>query len=260
MLQYDPLQYLPSATELPDSDDTPVDNEFQELIPGLLRSILALLWKDRQDWFFAIDMGIYYSYTPGVRPTPIVPDGFLSIGVPRRRNNKGRLSYVLWEENNIVPLIVFEVVSQTYGGEYDTKIAKYTQLGAPYYIIYNPDYSRRDKHEVLEVYRLVDGVYVRQPGDPVWIPEIELAIGTGQGNYQGWNRQWLYWYDRQGNRYPSLEERTEAALQQAEAAQQQAEAAQQQAEAAQQQANQAEQDLQSLRAKLRAQGIDPDTL
>lgn len=51
-------------------------------------------------------MGIYYSYTPGVRPTPIVPDGFLSIGVPRRRNNKGSLSYVLWEENNIVPLIV----------------------------------------------------------------------------------------------------------------------------------------------------------
>lgn len=246
MLQYDPLQYLPSATELPDSDDTPVDNEFQELIPALLRSILTLLWKERQDWFFAIDMGIYYSYTPGVRPTPIVPDGFLSIGVPRRRHNKGRLSYVLWEENNIVPLIVFEVVSQAYGGEYDTKFAKYTRLGASFYVIYNPDYYKRDKHEVLEVYRLVDGVYVRQPGDPVWIPEIELAIGTGQGNYQGWERQWLYWYDNQGNRYPSHEER--------------AEAAQQQAEIAQQQAIQAEQNLQSLRAKLRAQGIDPDTL
>jgi len=73
MLQYDPLQYLPSATELPDSDDNPVDNEFQELIPGLLRSILTLLWKERQDWFFAIDMGIYYSYKPGVRPTPKFP-------------------------------------------------------------------------------------------------------------------------------------------------------------------------------------------
>lgn len=52
MLQYAPLQYLPSATELPDADDTPVDNEFQELIPGFLRSILSLLWKERQDWFF----------------------------------------------------------------------------------------------------------------------------------------------------------------------------------------------------------------
>jgi len=26
MVQYNPLQYLPSAEELPDSDDTPVDN------------------------------------------------------------------------------------------------------------------------------------------------------------------------------------------------------------------------------------------
>ena len=246
MLQYDPLQYLPSATELPDSDDTPVDNEFQDLIPGLLRSILALLWKDRQDWFFGIDMGIYYSYTPRVRPTPIVPDGFLSIGVPRRRNNKGRLSYVLWEENNIVPLIVLEVVSQAYGGEYDTKFVKYTQLGASYYVIYNPDYYKRDKHEVLEVYRLVDGVYVRQLGEVVWIPEINLAIGTGQGSYQGWEREWLYWYDDQGNRYPSLEE--------------QAQAAQQQAQAAQQQASQSEQNLRSLIAKLQERGIDPNTL
>jgi len=246
MLQYDPLQYLPSATELPDSDDTPVDNEFQELIPGLLRSILTLLWKERQDWFFAIDMGIYYSYTPGVRPTPIVPDGFLSIGVPRRRNNKGRLSYVLWEENNIVPLIVLEVVSQAYGGEYDTKFVKYTQLGASYYVIYNPDYYKRDKHEVLEVYRLVDGVYIRQPGETVWIPEINLAIGREQGTYQGWTREWLYWYDQEGNRYPSIEE--------------QAELVQQQAELAQQQAIQAEQELESLLAKLRERGIDPNTL
>ena len=29
MVQYNPLQYLPTAEELPDSDDTPVDNELQ---------------------------------------------------------------------------------------------------------------------------------------------------------------------------------------------------------------------------------------
>lgn len=90
------------------------------------------------------------------------------------------------------------------------------------------------------------GVYVRQLSEVVWIPEINLAIGTGQGNYQGWEREWLYWYDNQGNRYPSLEE--------------QAEAAQQQAEAAQQQASQSEQNLRSLVAKLQERGIDPNTL
>lgn len=43
MVQYNWLQYLPSAEELPDSDDTPVDNELQVLVPSLLRGILALL-------------------------------------------------------------------------------------------------------------------------------------------------------------------------------------------------------------------------
>ncbi|MBD2533431.1 hypothetical protein H6G97_29255 [Nostoc flagelliforme FACHB-838] len=36
MLEYNLPRYLPSAEELPDSDETPVDNELQELIPGLL--------------------------------------------------------------------------------------------------------------------------------------------------------------------------------------------------------------------------------
>ena len=37
MFKYNPLACLPSAEELPDSDDTPVDNELQNLIPNLHR-------------------------------------------------------------------------------------------------------------------------------------------------------------------------------------------------------------------------------
>jgi Uma2 family endonuclease len=78
MLKYvEPLDWLPTAEELPDSDDTPVDNELQELAPTLLKAVLAYLWKDRTDWFFGIDMGIYYNPDE----PPIVPDGFLSLGV-----------------------------------------------------------------------------------------------------------------------------------------------------------------------------------
>ena len=43
---YNPLQYLPDSTELPCSDDTPVDNELQNLIPNLLLAILAVV-RDR---------------------------------------------------------------------------------------------------------------------------------------------------------------------------------------------------------------------
>lgn len=40
---------LPSTTELPCSDDTPVDNEEQNLLPNLLLLVLASLWAERID-------------------------------------------------------------------------------------------------------------------------------------------------------------------------------------------------------------------
>ncbi len=93
MLNYDPLACLPSSEELPDSDDTPVDNELQDLIPGLLKALLAMAWPECMDWFFGINMGIYYD--PDL--PPIVPDGFLSLGVERFYDENLRPSYVLWE-------------------------------------------------------------------------------------------------------------------------------------------------------------------
>ncbi len=110
MFNYNPLHCLPSSTELPDSDDTPVDNELQILIPNLLLAILASIWQSRDDWFFGINMGIYYDVDESV----IVPDAFLSLGVERFVGENGRLSYVLWEEDGIVPRLALEVVSKTY--------------------------------------------------------------------------------------------------------------------------------------------------
>jgi len=75
MIQYNPLQHLPTAEELPDSDDTPVNNELQILIPNLLRAILALLWAEREDWFFGVNMGLYYD----PKEPAIVPNAFLSL-------------------------------------------------------------------------------------------------------------------------------------------------------------------------------------
>ncbi len=209
MIQYNPLQYLPSAEELPDSDDTPVDNELQILVPALLRSILSWLWADLRSWFLGVNMGVYYH----PQQSAIVPDGFLSLGVERRKSERGRLSYVIWEENGVVPQLVLEVVSKTYGQEYGDKQAKYAGIGVLYYVVYNPDYWRRDKHDPFEVYRLVNGGYVRQPGEPVWLPEIRLGIGRFRGTYEGWTREWLYWYDQEGNRFESAERQLEQELQ-----------------------------------------------
>lgn len=231
MLEYNPLLCLPSSEELPDSDDTPVDNELQDLIPGLLKAILALEWKDRWDWFFGVDMGVYYEPD---QPA-IVPDGFLSLGVERFTDEELRLSYVLWEERQM-PILVLEVVSQKHRGEYSRKKQMYADLGVLYYAVYS---SRRRKKPPLEVYRLVNGKYELQPGNPVWLPDIGLGIGRERGNYQGITREWLYWYNAQKQRLLTPEERI---LQ------------------AEQRTLEAEQRAKRLEERLRSLGVNLDTL
>jgi Uma2 family endonuclease len=245
MLEYTLPKYLPSAEELPDSDETPVDNELQELIPGLLKAVLLILWAERLDWFFGIDMGIYYHPDQ----PPIVPDAFLSLGVERFYDEELRPSYVLWEEN-VVPIFVLEVVSQNYRKEYSDKLDEYAALGVLYYVIYS---SRRRRKPRLEVHKLVNGKYELQAGNPVWMPEIGLGIGCQRGNYSGVTREWMYWYNEQGTPYPTPQEQIKQEVQRTLQAQQQAQLAEQRA---QQEAQRA----QKLAQRLRELGIDPDTL
>ena len=259
LLNNQPVPSLPTEEDLPYSDEQPVDNELQLLVPFLLRAILALAWAERQDWFLGANIGLYHT----VNQPAIGPDALLSLGVERvRPNSKLRLSYVVWQEG-VMPQWVLEVVSQKRGGEYESdrtrkdrkgKLLRYAEMGVLYYTIYNPHHWRRDKHDPFEVYRLVDGIYQRQPGNPVWMPELGLGIGTAQGQHQGYTREWLYWYDQQGNPYPAPGNVIEQERQQTQRERQRAE--------------RAERQLAQLSAKLktldpeqlRALGIDPDAL
>jgi Uma2 family endonuclease len=224
VFEYNRRACLPSSEELPDSDDTPVDNELQDLIPGLLKAMLAMAWPDRMDWFFGVDMGIYYDPDEPA----IVPDGFLSLGVERFYDEYLRPSYVLWEEEKL-PTLVLEVVSQNYRGEYTTKKAKYANLGILYYVIYHPTRRRKPR---LEAYKLINGEYQPLQGNPIWLAEVGLGIGMERGTYQGINREWLYWYNQQGERLLTPEE----------------------------QAKQAQQRAELLAQRLRAMGVDPDSI
>jgi Uma2 family endonuclease len=245
-------QYLPSSAELPDSDDIPVDNEDQNWIPNVLLMLLKNIWVDRTDWFFGVDMGIYHTTGKNVR-VPVVPDGFLSLGVVRRKNDKSRRSYVLWDENDIPPILTLEVVSWTPGGEYDDKKAIYANLGVLYYIIYNPEFWRRDGHQPLEIYKLVGGTYQLQSGEPFWMSEIGLGVGRSPEIFPNSKEEVLSWFDVKGDRYLRPEEQV---------AQAKTEAAQAQAEAAQAQATivQTEQWAMALADKLKELGIDPNSL
>jgi len=272
-----PVEYrqLPTAEDLPDSDETPVDNELQNHIPNVLLNLLMWIWRDRQDWFFGVDMCYYYeaNIQEPKKSKSIVPDGFLAIGVPQLKSEGGRLSYVLWQER-VKPILVLEVISKEYNGEYDQKLRQYQELGIIYYVIYNSLSGRRGlykRHESLEVYKLINGKYELLPsvtllsesgksesgksesGKVIWIPEIDLGIGCERRILGNWERDWLYWYDRNCVRYPTAEERA----QQAEAAQQQAEAIAMQER---QQKLQERQQKEKLVNYLRSMGIDPDAI
>ncbi|MEK9512398.1 Uma2 family endonuclease [Limnospira fusiformis PMC 851.14] len=233
MVSIDLYKNLPTSDELPDSDDTPVDNEDQNFLPNYLLFLLAIIWKDRNDWYFGVDMGIYH--TSGDNPrVPVIPDGFLTVGVNRRRpGNKSRKSYVVWEEGGMVPQLVLEVVSWTPGNEYESKMAIYEKLGVLYYVIYNPEYYQRDRHQPFEIYRQIDGKYQLQTGEPYWLPEIGLGIGRSQATLGGIDREILSWFDQEGRRYLSAEELAQQAQLEAQQAQLEAQQAQLEAQQAQ---------------------------
>ena len=230
------LKYsLPSTEDLPCSDDTPVDNEDQNLLPNLLLMLLANLWSERMDWFFGVDMAVYH--TTGWSPkVPVVPDAFLSLGVERKKGEKSRRSYAVWEEKDTVPTLTIEMVSHKPGGEYDEKKQLYAKLGVLYYIIYNPEFWQRDRHQPFEVYKLASGRYRLQIGEPYWMPEVGIGIGRYQGEVGGLPQEILTWYDERGKRHLSA------------------------AEAARQEAMKEQAQNERLKAFLRSQGFDPDNL
>ena len=255
-------QLLPSTEELPCSDDTPVDNEDQNLLPNLLLFALASLWADRQDWYFGVDMAVYH--TTGENPRiPVVPDGFLSLNVERKKGGKSRRSYALWEENWVVPTLVLEMVSHKPGGDYGAQMALYGRLGVLYYAISNPEFWRRDRHRPLEVYKLIQGQYALQGGEPYWMPEVGLGLGRHQQTLWGIDQELLAWFDDQGQPQVLPEVTRQQWLwerQRADTAQSQAQQERQRADTAQSQAQQERQRADRLADYIRSLGLDPNQL
>jgi Uma2 family endonuclease len=252
VVQYNFKTYLPPGTELPDSDDIPVDNEEQNLLPNILLFVLNFIWAERKDWYFGVDMGVYH--TTGANPrSPVVPDAFLSLGVPRFRDRQTRRSYVVWEEEDTPPILTLEVVSWSPGNEYDKKLETYRKLGVLYYVIYNPQYWKRDGHQPFEVYKLIEGTYRLQLGEPVWMPEIGLGMGRYPSEIGDQPQEMLGWFDLQGERISTPEERAKQFKNETEDLQEETKRLRKETEKFQSQAE-------KLAARLRELGEDPELL
>ncbi len=262
---------LPDHTQLPDKDDTFVQN-FQEHPQSMLLtdSILAKLRKLHPDGQFIIgqDSGIYWRVPKP--PEPLykgskAPDWFYVPNVPRLLNGKVRRSYVLWKEH-VPPLIALEFVSGDGREERDKtprrgKFWVYEQaIQIPYYGIYEVEKAS------IEMYHLVNGTYelmVPNERGHYEIPEMKVEVGIWKGIYQDLTLPWMRWWDKDGELIPTNEEAKEMERQRAEQERQAKELANQRAEQERQRAEQerqakelAQQELARMKAKLRELGID----
>ena len=132
------MQHLATSSQLvfyPDSDGKPMaDNTLQfrwivTLVGGLQR-----LFADDANVFVAGDL-LWYPIE-GDNKTRIAPDALVAFGRPKGE----RGSYRQWEEGDIAPQVVFEVLSPgNTRNEMQAKKAFYETHGVEEYYLYDPD-------------------------------------------------------------------------------------------------------------------------
>ena len=126
---------LPGPVVYPDSDGMPMaENTKQLRWIVVLYGNLAALFRDAGDVFVAADL-LWYPVEghPEVR---VAPDVLLAFGRPK--GDRG--SYKQWEEGDVPPTVVFEVLSpgNTFP-EMADKLAFYEEHGVEEYYVYDPD-------------------------------------------------------------------------------------------------------------------------
>jgi Uma2 family endonuclease len=126
---------LQSSPDYPDSDGLPMsDNTQQFRWIVLLKENLECLFADNPEVFVAGDL-LWYPVqgNPAVR---VGPDVMVVVGRPK--GDRG--SYQQWKEDNVVPQVVFEILSP--GNTYREMAKKqlfYDRHGVEEYYVYNPD-------------------------------------------------------------------------------------------------------------------------
>ncbi|MBD2251965.1 Uma2 family endonuclease [Nostoc parmelioides] len=230
--------YVPDANLLVTEDDTPVDNfasaKQQRLLVGSLYSSLQ-----NQTFLAEANVGIYHTD----KQPPIVPDVFLSLDVQVPENwwEKQNRCYMLWRFGK-PPEVVIEIVSNTEGEELSKKLQIYEQMRVSYYIVYDSTQQLGEKK--LRVYELRGRRYFETSEN--WLEQVGLGVTFWEGEFEGRQDTWLRWCYQDGNLLLTGDERAEQERQRAEQERQRAE--------------QAETRAQLLAERLRAMGIDPDTI
>ncbi len=242
-------------TDLIFDDGEPLESNRHRIAMNVLIRSLQQAWADRSDFFTGGNMFVYYSSTQVRNREFRGPDFFVVLDVDGTRSRQG---WVVWEEEGRYPDVIVELMSESTAAA-DMGIKK-TIYGRTFrtqdYFVFDPF----DPNS-LQGWQL-DANLRYQPSEPneqgwLWCERLGFWLGTWEGTIDRETAVWLRFYDPQGNLVPLPEE---AVQQELEATQQELEATQQELEAAQQQALEERQRADLFAARLRALGIDPNTL
>ncbi|MDZ8086429.1 MAG: Uma2 family endonuclease [Nostoc sp. DedQUE12b] len=216
----------------PDSDGKPMaENTEQYRWIVLIKENLEILFANNDNILIVGDLLWYPVRSQLITPT--APDVMVVFGRPKGK----RRSYRQWQEDNISPQVVFEILSPSNDAkEMDRKLEFYDTYGVEEYYLYDPEsfqldgWLRQNNH--LNKLWQMDS----------WVsPRLGIRFDTGQGE--------LVIYRLDGQRFLNSLELN-----------QRAERAELLVEQERQRAEQERQRAEQLAAYLRNLGIDPDNL
>jgi Uma2 family endonuclease len=215
------------------SDEPPLESDLHLRQIILLLQCLEGVWRDRDDFYAAGNLTIYYSHRKRKNEDFRGPDFFVVLNAER----KTRKSWVVWEEDGKYPNVIVEVISEsTANTDRDLKKKLYQDT------FRTPDYFWFDPYTLeFAGFHLVDGQYQPLQANPqgrLWSQQLGLYLGIHQGL--------LRFFTTEAVLVPSPEEEADSERQKAASERQQKELAEERAE--------------RLAARLRELNIDPDTI
>ncbi|MEH2015426.1 Uma2 family endonuclease [Nostoc sp.] len=185
------------------SDEPALESELHLRQIILLFKCLEWLWRDRNDFYAAGNLTIYYSPRQLKSEHFRGPDFFVVLGTER----KTRKSWVVWEEYGKYPNVILEILSESTANiDKDLKKKIYQET------FRTPDYFWFDPYtQEFAGFHLVDGEYQSlQTSEQgyLWSHQLGLYLGISQGL--------LRFFTRDGLLVPTPEETAELLEQKAE--------------------------------------------
>ncbi|MCY7285876.1 MAG: Uma2 family endonuclease [Cyanobacteria bacterium CAN_BIN43] len=235
-----------------ESDEPELESDLHRDQIDILLKCLKAWWKDRDDFYATGNLTIYYSPDQVTTRDFRGPDFFVVLGA----ENRPRKSWMLWAEQGKYPNVIVELLS-------DSTAAVDRGLKKQLYqdTFRTPEYFWFHPHTLeFKGFYLSRGEY--QPIEPnqqnwLWSKELGLYLGVLESE--------LRFFAPDGQLVPTpgeqavlAQKQTVLAQEQTVLAQEQAAIAQERFEQAQQQLEQERQSRETLLAKLREKGLDPD--